>query len=719
MKNIGSDSGTKFGEAGESLVLGFDINFADLYQRTGLLKLDHAFLNFLKDSDPDLYTRLDHARSHSDSLNAKDESSLLIEIAPLLDDFISKLFCIETEVQALSAHHHELAPLYFCKRQFVLRKAMNKVSDEDISKIDGSKLEKQLEIEFKEPFSGLVFATKVIEWLKDEEKNEELLKAALFYAAWALKTAEGKIRSQEGVLFKGHPKLDYLRLVPSVIDTTDGYVSHRLDHLRRREGFSLTDEGTDLVGALDEANYCIWCHEQGKDSCSKGLKVKPKLPDEPKAFKKSQFGVLLAGCPLEERISEFHKLKTEGVAIGSLAMIVLDNPMCAGTGHRICNDCMKSCIYQKQEPVNIPEAETRSLKDILELPWGFEIYSLLTRWNPLDLKRPVPKAPSGHKVLVVGMGPAGYTLAHHLMNDGHAVVGIDGLKIESLPSDISGTKEGGHVPFRAIRDAKELDEDLNERMPAGFGGVAEYGITVRWNKNFLKLIRLLLERRKEFSLFGGIRFGGTITADDALNMGFDHIALAAGAGRPTVLDLPNGLARGVRAASDFLMALQLSGAAQDSSVANMQLRLPVVVIGGGLTAIDTATEALAYYPVQVDKFLRRYEVLSSVKGEKETRNLWDEEEREIADEFLTHARAIRDERKLAKKEGRAPKILELLQSWGGATLAYRKRMIDSPSYTLNHEEVEKALEEGITFSEGLTPESIELDQWEHAKSIKF
>ena len=719
MKNIGSDSGTKLGEAGESLVLGFDMNFADLYQRTGLLKLDHAFLDFLKDSDPDLYTRLDHARSHSDSLNAKDESNLLIEVAPLLDDFISKLFCIETEVQALSAHHHELAPLYFCKRQFVLRKAMNKVSDEDISKIDGFKLEKQLEIEFKEPFSELVFATKVIEWLKDEEKNEELLKAALFYAAWALKTVKGKIRSQEGVLFKGHPKLDYLRLVPSVIDTAEGYVSHRLDHLRRREGFSLTDQGTDLVGALDEANYCIWCHEQGKDSCSKGLKVKPKSPDEPKSFKKSQFGVLLAGCPLEERISEFHKLKTEGVAIGSLAMIVLDNPMCAGTGHRICNDCMKSCIYQKQEPVNIPEAETRSLKDILELPWGFEIYSLLTRWNPLDLNRPVPKAPSGHKVLVVGMGPAGYTLAHHLMNDGHAVVGIDGLKIESLPSDISGTKEGGHVAFRAIRDAKELDEDLNERMPAGFGGVAEYGITVRWNKNFLKLIRLLLERRKEFSLFGGIRFGGTITADDALNMGFDHIALAAGAGRPTVLDLPNGLARGVRAASDFLMALQLSGAAQDSSVANMQLRLPVVVIGGGLTAIDTATEALAYYPVQVDKFLRRYETLSSIKGEKETRNLWDEEEREIADEFLTHARAIRDERKLAKNEGRAPKILELLQSWGGATLAYRKRMIDSPSYTLNHEEVEKALEEGITFSEGLTPESIELDQWEHAKSIKF
>src|SRR5690606_29278628 len=158
----------------------------------------------------------------------------------------------------------------------------------------------------------------------------------------------------------------------------------------------------------------------------------------------------------------------------------------------------------------------------------------------------------------------------------------------------------------------------------------------------------------------------------ALTLGFDHIALAAGAGRPTILDLPNGLARGVRAASDFLMALQLSGAAQVDSIANMQLRLPVVVIGGGLTAIDTATEALAYYPVRVEKFWPRYETLVSEQGEAAVRNNWDEEEREIAEEFLAHARAIRAERTRAALEGRAPDILKLLQSWGGATIAYRK-----------------------------------------------
>ncbi|SFN29473.1 Pyridine nucleotide-disulphide oxidoreductase [Nitrosospira briensis] len=706
--------------AGPSPILGFGMAFADLYRREGLVKLDQAFLDFLGEGEPPLRTSLDRARAYPDSLDRKAEAALLIEIAPWMEDFIARLFGIEKEVQVLASRHHQLAPLYSCKRQFVQRRAMSKVSEAEATAADGIALEEKLAADFETPFSELTFATKVSEWLLDENANEERIRVALLYAAWALKTPQGRERNKDGVLFKAPAKLDFLKLLSTDTDNAAGYTVHRLHHIRRREGFALTDPGTDLVGALDEANYCIWCHEQGKDSCSKGLKEKPKTPEEVPSFKKSQLGVLLTGCPLEERISEFHKLKTQGVAVGALAMIVVDNPMCAGTGHRICNDCMKSCIYQKQEPVDIPQAETRTLKDILELPWGFEIYSLLTRWNPLDLRRPVPKAPTGRKVLVVGMGPAGYTLAHHLMNDGHTVVGIDGLKIEPLAPEISGVnQQGEHVPFRAIRDADEIAEDLDERMPGGFGGVAEYGITVRWDKNFLKLIRLLLERREEFALFGGVRFGGTLTADDAFALGFDHVALAAGAGRPTVLDLPNGLARGVRAASDFLMALQLSGAAQTNSVANMQLRLPVVVIGGGLTAIDTATEALAYYPVQVDKFLRRYEILTAVQGEAAIRGAWDEEEREIAEEFLDHARAIRAERKEAEREGRAPHVLELLQSWGGATIAYRKRLIDSPSYTLNHEEVEKALEEGIWFAEGLTPVRVDTDKWEHAKAVQF
>jgi len=306
---------------------------------------------------------------------------------------------------------------------------------------------------------------------------------------------------------------------------------------------------------------------------------------------------------------------------------------------------MKSCIYQKQEPVNIPMGETRTLRDVLELPWGFEIYSLLTRWNPLNIRRPVPLADSGYKVLVVGLGPAGFTLSHHLMNDGHAVVAIDGAKIEPLDARYSGvTPKGERVEFQPVRDIGELMEQLDSRVMAGFGGVAEYGITVRWDKNYLKIIRLLLERRQSFALFGGTRFGGALAEDSAYAMGFDHIALCAGAGKPTVLGIPHGLAPGVRQASDFLMALQLTGAAKPDSITNLQVRLPVVVIGGGLTAIDTATESLAYYPVQVEKFLSRYEILAGENGEDAVRSRWNKAEAETADEFITHARALREER---------------------------------------------------------------------------
>ncbi len=83
----------------------------------------------------------------------------------------------------------------------------------------------------------------------------------------------------------------------------------------------------------------------------------------------------------------------------------------------------------------------------------------------------------------------------------------------------------------------------------------------------------------------------------------------------------------------------MTGAAKANSVANLQIRMPIVVIGGGLTAIDTATESLAYYVVQVEKFLERYETLVAEKGEGEVRAGWSAEETQTADEFLAHARA--------------------------------------------------------------------------------
>jgi NADPH-dependent glutamate synthase beta subunit-like oxidoreductase/NAD(P)H-flavin reductase len=682
--------------------LGFGFGFADLAAREGLIRLDQRFLGDLAGQDAPLHQRLLAARAAPDDVTSRDESDLVVALGPHLDAFVAALFGIEAETGALMRETLTLDPIHACKRLFVQRQAVKKYADP--AGFDGPALRAALETRMGAALTERGFATSVTAW----ENDAEALDQALRYAAWATLTPAGQAFHRGGTLFRVPHRVDPQHLVPVETIERDGVTMLRLpEHdWRHREGFALTDPGMNTQQALDQVNYCIWCHTQGKDSCSSGLKDR-----KTGAFQKSVFGVTLAGCPLDEKISEMHTLRAGGHVLGAFATIAIDNPMMAATGHRICNDCMKACIYQKQEAVDIPQAETSVLKDVLALPWGFEIYALLTRWNPLDIRRPLPRPDSSRKVLIVGLGPAGFTLAHHLMNDGHTIVAVDGLKIEPLNFDVSAP----------IRDVETIFENLDDRVMAGFGGVAEYGITVRWNKNYLKVVRLLLERRTgKFAHFGGIRFGGgaTLSMDDAWAMGFDHIALCMGAGKPTVLDIPNGLARGVRQASDFLMALQLTGAAKQSSIANLQLRMPVVVIGGGLTAIDTATESLAYYVRQVEKFALRYRVLVAEKGETAVRARWTAEEAAIAGEFLAHEAAIRAEREAASAQGRTPALATLLDSWGGATIAYRRRLVDSPSYTLNHEEVAKAMEEAVRFAEGLTPVAVETDTFGHAAALR-
>jgi len=655
-----------------TLSLAHGLTFADLYDDTRLAILDSRFIANLP---PDLADQLRVARTSS--LPGKDASALITTLSPHLEAFLIQLFGIEAEAKALAAEHQRLSPLYSCKRLFVQRRAAKTYTAGQVADFADFTFTTELD-----------FATQVMCWLENETMHTAELEAACKYAAWALYTPQGRAKHGNGILFQVPHKIDPTALVDFNRDQ-EGCISGKT--FRAREGFDLTDHGTDLAGALDEANYCITCHKQGKDSCSKGLRDKATG-----AYAKTSAGITQVGCPLEEKISEFLEAKALGYPLAALAIICIDNPMAAATGHRICNDCMKSCIYQKQEPVDIPQAETRTLKDVLALPYGFEIYSLLTRWNPLNFSRPYPKASTGKHVLVAGLGPAGYTLAHHLLNDGHRVFAIDGLKIEPLPDALL------HEP---VRDVASLYEQLGGRIMAGFGGVAEYGITVRWDKNFLKLIRLLLERRTQFAYAGGVRMGGTLTLDSAFEAGFDHVALCMGAGRPTVIDMPNNLARGVRQASDFLMALQLTGAAKADSLANLQIRLPVVVIGGGLTAIDTATEALAYYPAQVEKFLQRYEAVGGLEK-------LSEEERAIAAEFIAHAKALRTAKTPQDKR-------VLLEHWGGSTIAYRRGLTEAPSYTLNHEEVELALQEGIRILDNATPKAVEIDAYGHVAGLRI
>lgn len=705
------------------------ISFQDLYEVKGLEKLHKIFSNFFADLDSELFLEFEDLKNNPDKFSEKEEANILINTAKILEKFLIELFGIKNENENLQKTHQDLSLIYKVKKDFIQRQIARKFDPNTPitePKIIKNKIKTKNITDFELEFAKLVESNK-----NDENLIEELKK----YAIWALFSQKGQDFHENGALFRLPKKIDFENLVnfevishQAELDTNfskasmtdqpphdESKIHHvkslsKTSRLRERDGFKLTDEGFNLNQTLAEANYCIFCHNQGKDSCKIGL-----LEKDSKEFKKDFFGQELSGCPLEERISEMNLLKSQSFALSSLAIAVIDNPMIAGTGHRICNDCMKSCIYQKQEPVDIPQIESKVLKDVLNLPYGFEIYSLLTRWNPLNLKNPTPKDNSGHKILIAGLGPAGYTLAHYLLNEGHLVVGIDGLKIEPLDPEISGIDlNGNRHDFKAIKNISQIYESLDKRPVYGFGGVAEYGITVRWDKNFLKIIRLLLERRKNFQMFGGVRLGSAFDCKDALNeLNFDHVALCLGAGWPNVLNIKNMFAKGVRSASDFLMALQLTGAMHKNLVTNLQVRLPILVVGAGLTAIDTATESLAYYALQVEKFAHRYQILKEKIGKIELEKSWNKEEKLIALEFLDHSKQIKETRQKGES------VTKLLQKLGGVKLIYRKSITDAPSYKTNHLEIEKALEEGLEIIDNVTPLEVKIDEFNHIKGLKI
>ncbi|MBX3244201.1 MAG: FAD-dependent oxidoreductase [Acidobacteria bacterium] len=759
-------------DAGYDFDLGIPgYKYSDLYDAEKLRELAEKFYAEVSAAEPALGDALlKYIETRGYGLEKRAESKILTDAAPFLSDFVARMFLVTKERGELQNRINEQDPIWKYKF-FVQRKAARAYKPEQLAELDLVGLTRALtdlrnngfsqtlvyddELGVATMAAQLVDAEEVLskeaeqtasvrETISGIDRTYEKLKDSTFgkiFDEYVLKSdATGdllKLKAAVGILeawsaiefhkkekswkaFKTPHALDYQNLVhlihpqPALENVMRGSDAE----MRRRDGFKLTDDRGTMRDALSEIDYCMICHERDKDSCSTGMHEKDG------SLKSNPLGIKTAGCPLDEKISEMHLLKKQGDPIGSLALVTIDNPMCAGTGHRICNDCMKGCIFQKQEPVNIPLAETASLTDVLNLPYGFEIYSLLTRWNPLNAKRPYTLPYNGKNVLVVGLGPAGYTLSQYLLNEGFGVIGIDGLKIEPLPAEWTGMSEPGAVAtgFRCpkpIKDIDEITEALDERILSGFGGVSEYGITVRWDKNFLTMVQLMLSRRKRFRAYGGIRFGGTVTIEDAWSYGFDHIAIATGAGRPTIVPMKNNLIRGIRQASDFLMALQLTGAFKKDTLSNLQVRLPAVVIGGGLTGIDTATEIFAYYPIQVEKILRKFEESAAEFGEEHVMKQFDPEELMIVNEFLEHGRAVRAERERASAAGEEPNFVPLVVSWGGVSLVYRKRLQDSPAYRLNHEEVQKALEEGINFIECMSPTEAVPDDFGAIEAIKF
>ena len=685
-----------------TLTLSYGLNFKDLYTMEGIHAIDRLFLSFLNDRDPALMQQVKEVRlkGHPDSLS---ESAFALSLAPILEDFLRSLFLLKEKKEV-----EDLSILYKIKRQFVQRVLLKRSC---LNSLETTCLRDKMTTFLGQPFDEIFFAKKIEKMLEHGSMNDETLDFLAHYATWALHSKEGQLVHKNDIIFKMPTLVQFDQLIPFEDVEEQGVLKKYIPDAKARDGFHYPDEGLTDKEAFDAASYCVKCHPQGKDSCSKGMR------DTEGKNKINPLGNVLSGCPLKQKISEMMVMYEQGYTLGALSIVMIDNPLLAMTGYRICNDCMKGCIFQKQDPVNVPGVESTVLRNILHLPKGFEIYSLLTRWNPLKSANFIESPIQKKSVLVVGLGPAGIALSYYLLRAGFHVVAIDGTKIERLSERWVGSCSKP-LDFDPVVDVSDVFDDLESRVIQGFGGVMEYGITVRWDKNLLTLMRLVLERHQHFRLYDGVRFGGTIGFQEARDLGVDHVAFCVGAGEPKKPLIHNVFSKGIRFASDFLMSLQLTGAYKKESYVNMDIELPLIVLGAGLTAIDTATEALAYYPRLVERFYQTYQKLVEKIGETRIQACWNEEERERAMRYIEHAKALMEERRHAEKEGRSPNFLPLLNLWGGVTLICRTPINQTQSYKLNHEELLSAMQMGVRVVDSILPHSFLKDGRGHVCALK-
>ena len=395
----------------EKLILHIDgFDYYDLYNPEKLGQLTSIFFDEVRSENPVLAEKFSVFRKEKGKgFSPIESSSLLVEMAPYLSAFIAKLFGIENECKKLRIQAEKEKVIFDFKREFFTRRVLKKIKTEQAKSLDIAKLDREIsaikkgiqgildddsELETaamvmelmnaEKPFGGSdpKGATAYFKTLASRLQGEVSLcniypistdEAAMkdfavtllsIWEQWAAAHYFAGTRAMKGwVTFKQPEKVDFDHLVERVVINTpvpNMNIGHEEEY-RHREGFDLTDLSFTCREAMSEIDYCIICHERGKDSCSKGF-------HDGSGYKKNPLDYELAGCPLDQKISESHFLQGKGDTIAALSIIAIDNPMCPGTGHRICNDCMKACIYQKQEPVNIPQAETRILTDILSLP---------------------------------------------------------------------------------------------------------------------------------------------------------------------------------------------------------------------------------------------------------------------------------------------------------------------------------------------------------------
>ena len=294
------------------------------------------------------------------------------------------------------------------------------------------------------------------------------------------------------------------------------------------------------------------CSTRSTTACTATIATRTPAPRgcvtaRPARSSRTRSASTLNGCPLDEKISEMHLTKRRGDSIGALALVCIDNPMCPGTGHRICNDCMKACVYQKQEPVNIPQIETGVLTDVLGAAVG------LRDLRAADALESAQRAPAvraalsrqgrarrraGAGRLHAGAPPAqrGVRRRRHRRAQARAAAAVGDRRL----AERHAARSGAQLPLRRARRShpRRLRRRLRVRHHRALGQ---------------ELPRRCSTRRcrgaTSSAPTAACASAARVTLDDAWELGFAHVAIAAGAGKPTIIELKNNLIRGVRKAS--------------------------------------------------------------------------------------------------------------------------------------------------------------------------
>ncbi|MBQ4087478.1 MAG: NADPH-dependent glutamate synthase [Clostridia bacterium] len=245
----------------------------------------------------------------------------------------------------------------------------------------------------------------------------------------------------------------------------------------------------------------------------------------------------VGGCPVKIHIPAFIEKMAEGDFEGAYQIISEASSLPAVCG-RVCpqeNQCEKYCVRGiKGEPVAIGRLE-RFAADY---------------HNARVTGKPQKPESNGHRVAVVGSGPAGLACAGDLAKKGYEVTVFEALHLAG------GVLVYGIPEFRLPKAIVQKEIDT----------LKELGVSIETN----------------------VVIGRTVSIDELFEDGFEAVFIGTGAGLPKFMGIPGENLKGVYSANEFLTRINLMKAYQDERTTPIMHAKRVAVVGGGNVAMDAA-----------------------------------------------------------------------------------------------------------------------------------